>query len=142
MNQVAFDEDLGPILPRLCERTTFWEDSDDDEPALDLIRARRARERREPPYGVEEDDYDSLDEMIPAMGEARVVGETELPGMPDAIVPVMSRSKWQARFLMAKAKVMLLAEENEMRRKELETTMNEEIELDKQLSKRLRMSTK
>jgi hypothetical protein len=43
---------------------------------------------------------------------------------------------------MAKAKVMLLAEENEMRRKELETTMNEEIELDKQLSKRLRMSTK
>jgi hypothetical protein len=106
------------------------------------VRDVRARERQGPPYGVEEEEYDSLDEMIPPVSNVRVVGETGHPDGSDTVVPVMSRSKYHARFMMAKAKVMLLAEENEMRRKELESTMREEIELDYQLSTRNRHSTK
>jgi hypothetical protein len=142
MGELNNDEDLSSVLPRLFGRHTFWEGSDDDEPALDLIRDIRTRDRRPPPAGVTEEEYDSLDEMIPPIGPVRVIGETEHPDGSEMAVPVMSRSRCQARFMMAKAKVMLLAEENEMRRKELEATMNEEIELDKQLSKRNRHTTK
>jgi hypothetical protein len=142
MGELNNDEDLSSVLPRLFGRHTFWEVSDDDEPALDLIRDVRARDRRPPPPGIAEEEYDSLDEMIPPIGVVRVVGETEHPENPEIVVPVMSRSRYQARFMMAKAKVMLLAEENEMRRKELEVTMNEEIELDQQLLKRNRHVTK
>jgi hypothetical protein len=142
MADLGTDEDLSSVLPRLFDRQTFWQGSDDDEPALNLVRDVRARERQGPPYGVEEEEYDSLDEMIPPVSNVRVVGETGHPDGSDTVVPVMSRSKYHARFMMAKAKVMLLAEENEMRRKELESTMREEIELDYQLSTRNRHSTK
>lgn len=142
MADLTTDEDLASVLPRLFERQTFWQGSDDDEPALNLVRDVRARERQGPPYGVEEEEYDSLDEMIPPVSHVRVVGETGHPDGSDTVVPVMSRSKHQARFMMAKAKVMLLAEENEMRRKELEMTMREEIDLDIQLAKRNRHTTK
>jgi hypothetical protein len=142
MGELNNDEDLSSVLPRLFGRHTFWEGSDDDEPALDLIRDIRTRDRRPPPAGVTEEEYDSLDEMIPPIGPVRVIGETEHPDGSEVVVPVMSRSRCQARFMMAKAKVMLLAEENEMRRKELESTMKEEIELDILLSKRNRHTTK
>lgn len=142
MGELNNDEDLSSVLPRLFGRHTFWEGSDDDEPALDLIRGIRTRDRRPPPSGVAEEEYDSLDEMIPPIGPVRVIGETEHPDGSEVVVPVMSRSRHQARFMMAKAKVMLLAEENDMRRKELEATLSEEIELDKHLAKRNRNSTK
>jgi len=140
MGELNNDEDLSSVLPRLFGRQTFWNDSDDDEPALDLIRDVRSRGRQIPQEA--EDEYDSLDEMIPPIGPVRVIGETSHPDDPEVVVPVTSRSRYQARFMMAKAKVMLLAEENEMRRKELESTMNEEVELDKQLSKRDRQNLK
>ena len=63
----------------------------------------------------------------------RIVAETSVPENPKLIIPVMSRSKWQARYMMGKAKVMLLSEENEMRRKELERTLREEMELDQRM---------
>jgi len=141
MGELNNDEDLAMVLPRLFGRQTFWEGSDDDEPALDLVREVRRRDQRSPPSGMLEDEYDSLDEMMPPMGPVRVMGETEHPDGQEVVVPVMSRSRNQARFMMAKAKVMLLAEENEMRRKELEATMNEEIDLDRQITKRNRFPT-
>ena len=63
-------------------------------------------------------------------GHQRIIAETSLPENPKVILPVMSHTKWQARYMMGKAKVMLLSEENEMRRKELERTLREEMELD------------
>lgn len=41
-------------------------------------------------------------------------------------VPVMSRSRWQAKYVMAKAKLMLVDEENKMRREELAFWLAEE----------------
>lgn len=135
-------------MPRLCTRERFWNDSEDDEPALDLVRDKRRRLRRTPPrppystnidgeeyeYGNEY-EYDSLDEEIPPMESTqRIVAETLVPENPKMIIPVMSRTKWQARYMMGKAKVMLLSEENEMRRKELERTLREEMELDQRMS--------
>lgn len=133
IEQFAPDVDLGNVLRRLVRRTQFWYESDDDEPALDTIREKRARYRQSPPPPPHDEDYDSLDEEIPDFGPPRVVAQTTLPEDPTTKVAVMSHSKWQARYMMSKAKVMLLSEENEMRRKELERTLQEEMDLDDKL---------
>jgi hypothetical protein len=119
----------------------FWTESDDDEPALELVRDRRARERQSPPYRANEEDYDSLDEEMPPISLERVVAETPHPEDPSVLLPVISRSSWQARYMMGKAKVMLLSEENEMRRRELKAAMEEEADLDQKMSKKPRTST-
>lgn len=133
MDDLATDVDLGSVLPRLVRRQKFWQDSDDDEPALDLVREKRRRLKGTPPYRADGDDYDSLDEDMPPIGSQRVVAETALPEHPGAVMPVLSRTRWQARYMMSKAKIMLLSEENDMRRKELESTLREEMELDLKL---------
>lgn len=133
VESLSTDVDLGSVLPRLRQRDQFWTESDDDQPALDLVRERRLRMKRSPPPYPDDIEYDSLDEEIPAMGSPRMVAETTLPEDPTTPLPVMSRTKWQARYMMSKAKVMLLSEENEMRRRDLEKTLMEEMELDQQL---------
>jgi hypothetical protein len=135
---MAVDVDLAAELPRLCARTAFWVESDDDEPALDLVREYRARERASPPYRAGEEDYDSLDEEMPPIHPERVVAETTHPDDNCVILPVLSRSNWQARYMMGKAKVMLLSEENDMRRRELMAALEEEADLDEKLAKTIK----
>lgn len=129
------DDDLETVLPRLAARDRFWDVSDDDEPALATIRTRW----RSNPDRAEEDLLDEElgvivpePEVIGVTVVAEQLGQGQLQHRAGREVPVMSRSQWQMRYMMGKAKMMLLEEENAMRRRDLETALLEEAQIDQE----------
>ena len=114
------DEDIAEVLPRLRKRVVFWSTTEEDHQLVKLLRSRHPRRNRR-----EEDSEDSFDEGIGARYEleSRVIGMARDPDLDEGglgkEVEVLGRSRWQVRYIMSKAKLMLAEEENAMRRREL-----------------------
>lgn len=112
------DTDLMDVLPRIRTRQKFWTVTGDD-----LHRVERLRERH--PRGGEEESDESFDEGMgmryPMDPVVQGIGIDEGGEMN-----VGSRTRSQVRFIVAKAKLMLVDEENAMRRRELKELMDQE----------------
>ncbi|EIW71961.1 hypothetical protein TREMEDRAFT_58104 [Tremella mesenterica DSM 1558] len=113
----------------------------DDETGSDLgmVGTEDREERRgnrEGELGKEEEINSELDDFDEGVGNVYqhippIIGMVPDPDDPEREVPVYGRSKWQVKWLMAKAKFMLLVEENQMRRMDLNDVRLKEEELKK-----------
>lgn len=128
---LAKDHDLEEVVMRVHgpDRVRYVAETANEQSAMRYVRERRPgagkkRRVRRNKDGSDSDEFDEgaskrfpLERTIEGwmMDEAR---ETE--------VPVMGRSRWQAKYIMAKAKLMLVDEENKMRRDELTFWLAEE----------------
>ncbi|WVR07621.1 hypothetical protein IAU60_004663 [Kwoniella sp. DSM 27419] len=73
------------------------------------------------------DELDEPSAELEIPEEARLVEtvpDPDLPAGSHGTVDILSRSEWQARFIMIKARLMLVDEENHMRRAELRELMS------------------
>lgn len=122
------DDDLCDVVQRLYarDRVQYKADSDEEKTALKYMRDSRPggapSRRRGGPRGGKKpgSDSDEFDEGV----SKRFPPDRTLEGYMtdpagDTELPVMSRNRWQAKYIMAKAKLMLVEEENKMRRDEL-----------------------
>jgi hypothetical protein len=124
IRDLAKDGDLEEVVLRVRakNRHRIEAETRDEEASLRYVRARRpgaGRKRRSRKHdgGSDSDPFDegaSARYPITRTVEAHFYDEKT-----EADVPVMSRSRWQAKYIMAKAKLMLVDEENKMRRDEL-----------------------
>ena len=112
------DEDVAKVLPRLRGRETFWSTTEEDHRLVKLVRERHPRGQSRLKGGEREDSDDSFDGGV----GVRYAVEPEVERVvvePEGEIDVLGRSRWQTRFIVAKAKLMLVEEENRMRRSEL-----------------------
>ena len=116
------DEDIGEVVRKVRKRETFWSTTEDDHRLVKLLRERHPRGRSRIKAGEKDDSDDSFDHGIGA-GYAVEPAVERVVVDPDGEVEVLGRSRWQIRFIVAKAKLMLVDEENRMRRRELEDLM-------------------
>lgn len=121
---LAKDEDLGEVIVRLRsrDRIHYRAETKEEQAAVRFMResrpggapAKSRRGRRN--AGSDSDEFDEgAGKRYPL--ERKVDGY--MLDSADNEVPLMSRSRWQAKYVMAKAKLMLVDEENKMRRDEL-----------------------
>lgn len=133
---LAKDDDLTEVVLRLRarDRVHFRAETADEEAAIRFVRESRpggapvkrgrGTGRRPKGAGSESDEFDEgAGKKYPI--ERGVDGYMMDPN-GEAEVPVMGRSRWQAKYVMAKAKLMLVDEENKMRREELAFWLAEE----------------
>ncbi|CAK9782408.1 hypothetical protein CC85DRAFT_279850 [Cutaneotrichosporon oleaginosum] len=121
---LAKDDDLAEVIVRLRsrDRVHFKPANAEEEAAMRYMRETRpggapARNRRGRKNAVS--DSDEFDEGAGKKYPNKRKVEGYLIDQGDNEVPMMSRSRWQAKYVMAKAKLMLVDEENKMRRDEL-----------------------
>ncbi len=122
---LAKDEDLSDVIVRLRsrDRIHFKPANAEEEAAMRFMRETRpggapARNRRGRKNAAS--DSDEFDEGAGKKYPSQRKVEGYVIDQGDNQVPMMSRSRWQAKYVMAKAKLMLVDEENKMRRDELE----------------------
>ena len=114
------DPDLSDVIPRLRARQRFWTTTDDDERILAEVRARFPRARRGAKDDFDLGRADEYPEHCQDESEARDA---------DGKVTLVGRSQWQVRYIVAKAKLMLVEEENAMRKQQLLELMDQETKL-------------
>ena len=123
--ELLVDEDMVEVLERLRKRETFWVYSDDDDDAVATLRSTYPR----PTLTAEPDPYeDGFDEGVSSVVplHAKEEGTMPNPEDPRELLSVVGRSKWQVKYVMAKAKLMLVEEENLLRRRELKSLLGVE----------------
>jgi len=124
IRDLAKDPDLEEVVLRVRakNRQRITPITDDEEAALRYVRERRpgAGKKRRVRRKDGASDSDEFDEGAAKRYPVdRTVEAYMLDENRETEVPVMSRSRWQAKYIMAKAKLMLVDEENKMRRDEL-----------------------
>ncbi|ORX40550.1 hypothetical protein BD324DRAFT_647476 [Kockovaella imperatae] len=121
------DADLIDVLPRLRNRKRFWTITEDDEKVLAAIRSRYPR----PPSDSREYDEEfdlGRSRDFPERCPEDIQSQAHEPPS-DSQVIFMGRSQWQVRYIIAKAKLMLVEEENAMRKAQLMELMEQEAQL-------------
>jgi hypothetical protein len=117
------DIDLADVMTSVHSSTPFWTITKRDVEALETIR--RLYPQHPHPGPDEPESEDEFDEGVsrnyPAVPETVAVAEEG-----GAEVRVLSRPRWQVKYVMAKAKLMLVEEENRMRRVQLRDWMERE----------------
>ena len=119
--ELLFDEDIAEVLPRLRSRQAFWTLDEDDQAAIARVRAAFPR----PSLHASPEHEDGFDEGVSGNLPVRAIEEGTMPNPenPRELLSVVGRSKWQAKYIMGKAKLMLVEEENLLRRRELQELM-------------------
>lgn len=126
--ELLTDSDLFVVITRLEARGAIPGVTAEDEEAVRHLRETINRSHPERRAVAEADDI--FDERVAGkvppdpieLAHARYGGPTDT-------IPLLSRSRWQVRYIMAKAKLMLVEEENVMRRTELATLLEQERRL-------------
>lgn len=133
------DVDLAEALTRLRTNPDYWTMDDDDLLALSHIREKFGRGRKpsdDRQLGFEDDEEDAFDDgvtrLYPPTPEA--TGVLVNPDEPDVEVRILTRPRWQVKYIMAKAKLMLVEEENRMRRGQLLELLEMEAALKNQVA--------
>jgi hypothetical protein len=129
------DEDLVDRVAPIRGREPFWATSESDLRAVEAIRKRHPH--KNPNYfkgklqPAGDDSDDSFDEQVSGRYPVKptLIDEIPDPETPERNMAVLSRPRWQVKYMMAKAKFMLVTEENSMRREELRALIREEAEL-------------
>lgn len=132
------DPDIAAVLPGIRARGAdqFWTTTIDDLAAVKVVRGQYPRERAggkkkrgtaaavAAPPGT--DSEDSFDEGAGGAfdDEPQPVGNVVDPDSGE-FVPVVGRSRAQVKYITAKVKLMLVDEENHMRKQELKEIMQE-----------------
>ncbi|BEI94664.1 uncharacterized protein CcaverHIS019_0702450 [Cutaneotrichosporon cavernicola] len=121
---LAKDDDLAEVIVRLRsrDRIHYKAENAEEEASVRYMRETRpggapARNRRGRKNAAS--DSDEFDEGAGKKYPNKRKVDGYLIDQGDNEVPLMSRSRWQAKYVMAKAKLMLVDEENKMRREEL-----------------------
>lgn len=121
---LAKDDDLAEVIVRLRsrDRINYRPENAEEEAAVRFMRESRpggapAKSRRGRRNAGS--DSDEFDEGAGKRYPLERTVEGYMLDQADNEVPLMSRSRWQAKYVMAKAKLMLVDEENKMRRDEL-----------------------
>jgi hypothetical protein len=108
------DIDLADVVTSIQQSEPWWYITPTDARLADSIRQRYPRPPT-PPL-EEDDDFDEgVSRTFPA--ETAVTGIMETDTGEE--VRVLTRPRWQVKYVMAKAKLMLVDEENKMRRAQL-----------------------
>jgi hypothetical protein len=125
------DKDLLDRIAPTRGREPFWSTSEADLRTVEAIRKRYPNKivyvkGKMQPLGDDEEDL--FDEGVSARypAEAGVVDTLRDPEVEEVGIRVYSRPRWQVKYMMAKAKFMLVTEENSMRREELKAVLKEE----------------
>lgn len=123
VRDLAKDPDLEEVVLRVRarDRQRIMPDNEDEDAVLRYVRDRRPgagkKRRARKKDGSDSDEFDEgASKRYPL---ERAVDAYMLDETRETEVPVMGRSRWQAKYIMAKAKLMLVDEENKMRRDEL-----------------------
>ncbi|OCF77388.1 hypothetical protein I204_01376 [Kwoniella mangroviensis CBS 8886] len=114
---LLLDEDLAEVLPRKRNRDHLNPTTEEIE-VLSYLRSIFPREALDP----KDPTPDSLDDPPAELGipeEAQLLQSVPDPDLPGGELDLLGRSEWQARYIMIKARLMLVEEENNMRRLEL-----------------------
>ncbi|WVW86250.1 hypothetical protein I302_108292 [Kwoniella bestiolae CBS 10118] len=114
---LMLDEDLAEVLPRIRARDQLNPTIEEVE-VLSYLRSIFPRETLDP----KDPTPDSLDDPPPELAipeEAQLLQSIPDPELPGGELDLLGRSEWQARYIMIKARLMLVEEENNMRRMEL-----------------------
>ncbi len=118
------DEEVAEVLPRVRRREMFWTTSEDDERLVKMVRDRYPRGLGKLKGRAEDGSEDSFDEGVGGRCDLGPKVENLMTDPEDGKeVELMTRPGWQIKFIMAKAKLMLVEEENAMRRRELAELM-------------------
>ena len=114
------DADLSEVVSLIKNTKPFWPITAADAALADSIRKRYPQKRI--PATDSDDEFDDRVSLQyprdPQLVARTMEGETE--------VHVLTRPRWQVRYIMAKAKLMLVEEENRMRRDQLKEWMERE----------------
>jgi len=120
---------MAEVLPRMRAREKIWTVTAEDEMAMRMFREQFPRERvRE---RADESD-DSFDAGVGTQFPRHPVEISTVPSGSNGVgaeLSILSRSRWQVRYMVAKAKLMLVEEEGKMRRRRLAELMVEEKRL-------------
>ncbi|WWC72082.1 uncharacterized protein I206_106042 [Kwoniella pini CBS 10737] len=114
---LLLDEDIAEVLPRIRKREILNPTFEEIE-ALNYLRSIFPRQILDSKNPIP----DSLDEPPSELGipeEAQLIQSVPDPDIPGGELDLLGRSEWQARYIMIKARLMLVEEENSMRRMEL-----------------------
>ena len=116
------DVDLTEVLNSITSNKSFWTISKRDEEALQAIRRIYPQSNR--PNELEsEDEFDEgVSKRYPTIPEPVALMSDDT----GSEIRVLSRPRWQVKYVMAKAKLMLVEEENRMRREQLRDWMERE----------------
>jgi hypothetical protein len=138
--ELMLDDDIARVIPSVRSRQTFWPVSHEEARATHALRKKYPRGRPGRPHapqstqqsktsnGEESDDSfaEGHGQLAPDVREFIGIH----PPNPDLGevdgTPVLGRSKWQCKYLVAKAKLMLAYEENSERRRQLKDDMDAE----------------
>lgn len=117
------DADLSEVVSLIKNTKPFWPITQADAALAESIRKRYPQKRI--PANESDDEFDDrVSSQYPC--DPQLVGRT-LEG--DTEVHVLTRPRWQVRYIMAKAKLMLVEEENRMRRDQLKDWMEREARM-------------
>ena len=133
------DADITEVMRNLKNSVPFWEVTAEDIKAAQVIRARYPRVGHSPEEDVEDKFDEGVSKRFPAALE--VTGSAPSPDEPGVDLRVLSRPQWQVKYIMAKAKLMLVEEENRMRKDMLRDIMEMERALRKRLAESHASST-
>ncbi|WWC64503.1 uncharacterized protein I303_107113 [Kwoniella dejecticola CBS 10117] len=114
---LILDDDIAEVLPRIRKRE-MMNPSPEEIEALSYVRSIFPRQTLDPTNPIP----DPLDEPPTELGipeEAQLLQTIPDRENPGAELDLLGRSEWQARYIMIKARLMLVEEENSMRRMEL-----------------------
>ena len=114
------DADLSEVVSLIKSTKPFWPITSADAALADSIRKRHPQ-KRIPAHESDDEFDDRVSSQYPR--DPQLVGRT-MEG--DTEIHVLTRPRWQVRYIMAKAKLMLVEEENRMRRDQLKDWMERE----------------
>lgn len=108
------DIDLADVMTSIQQSEPWWYITPTDARVADSIRQRYPR----PPTPPHEED-DEFDEGVSRAYPAAPTVTGVMDTGTGEEVRVLTRPRWQVKYIMAKAKLMLVDEENKMRRAQL-----------------------
>lgn len=141
-NELMQDPEIANVLPTIRGRAgmQFWVPSNDDLAAVKIIRdtyPRKGRSKRKragsgsrgDPMQVDGESGDSFDEGAGDnfVDDPGPMGNIQDPTTGETL-SVLDRSRWQVKYITAKVKLMLVEEENNMRKEDLRIAIQDAVE--------------
>ncbi|WWC91788.1 uncharacterized protein L201_006735 [Kwoniella dendrophila CBS 6074] len=126
---LLLDEDLAEVLPKIRKRELLVPSIEEIE-ALSYLRSIFPRQNLSlnstNPLEIDHNlDDPPIELNIPE--ESQLIQTIQDPDIPQGELDLLGRSQWQAKYIMIKARLMLVEEENTMRRMELIQLLQQEV---------------
>ncbi|KAK4687138.1 hypothetical protein P7C73_g2980, partial [Tremellales sp. Uapishka_1] len=136
--ELCLDPDLEKAILAMRSHPTFWSISVEEAQAVKAIRAAhpRTKKKGKDKHGDESDDGFDEGASIGVPLDPKLEGTIKDLHNPSAEeIPVLGRGRYQHKYLVAKAKLMLAFEENVQRRQHLVEALAREEKMDEEEAK-------